>query len=209
MKLIFINTILLFIISCDAEIPLTDAQIAAANKAKLYLVMNQNFGLEVKIKNFDRASFLQFSVSSNDSNKFDIIGYDIGDYPIIWASLDTPELSSNSVEFIIGEIQSGSGTLCTININEPNSYENMSFHIGDILILDDSVPIYYSCSLSEYSSKAPCISGGGGWTKNEDEFWYTDLCYIKNYPNPEDPWELFNGEFGWSDGFCWPWQDPY
>ena len=209
MKIIIINTILLFIISCSDETLLSDAEVAEADRAKLYLEMNQDFDLEVKIKNFDKASFLQFSISSNDSNKFDINSYEIGDYPIIWTNLDTPELSSNSVEFIIGTIQSESGTLCTININEPNSYENMSFHIGDILILDNSVPIYYSCSLSEYSSKVPCISGGGSWIRNQDEFGYADLCYIKYYPSSTDPWELFGGEFGWSDNYCWPWQDPY
>ena len=120
MKIIIINTILLFIISCSDETLLSDAEVAEADRAKLYLEMNQDFSLEVKIKNFDKASFLQFTISSNDSNKFDINSYEIGDYPIIWTNLDTPELSSNSVEFIIGTIQSESGTLCTINIKEPN-----------------------------------------------------------------------------------------
>ena len=104
--------------------------------------------------------------------------------------------------------------MCTIKLSKPADFTDLAFHLGGIEILNDIQTMYYSCTNPEYNSEVQCTNAGESWRSISDEFFYTDLCYIKSHPTKEDPdtqelKELFDGEYQWSTGYCWPWQGVY
>ena len=133
-SLILLTLTFILVLNCEGEVPLTEGEMIELNRAKLYLTMDADFNLKVNVKNFSNVTSLKFSIIANDSNKFNIASYQIGDYTKIWTNLDESDedIAHNTAEFIIGPV-SGDGVLCTISIPEPNSYENISFHFHPTL----------------------------------------------------------------------------
>ena len=74
----------LLALNCEGEVPLSEEELLEANRAKLYLTMEDDFNLQVHVSNFENVSNLQFKIFANDSNKFNIASYQIGDYTKIW-----------------------------------------------------------------------------------------------------------------------------
>jgi len=203
-SLILLTLTFILVLNCEGEVPLTEGEKIELNRAKLYLTMDEDFNLQVNVKNFYDVTSLKFSIIVNDTNKFDIQSYQLGDYTKLWTNLDESDISHNTAEFLFGPI-SGNGMLCNLTISKPNSYENISFHFQDIRILNGSEFIYFSCSDADYSSPLQCTSSGAAWNPIGNEFAATNLCYIKFYPTSTDP--LFGGDFEWSEHYCYPWQN--
>ena len=201
---ILLLLIFILVLNCEGDIPLSEEEKSELNKARLYLTMDADFNLKVNVKNFNNVTSLKFIIIANDSNKFEIESYQLGDYAKLWTNLDESDIAHNTAEFLFGPVN-GDGMLCNLTISEPNSYENISFHIQNVSILNGTEFLYYSCSDADYSSPSQCTSSGYAWSPIDDEYASSNLCFIKFYPGSTDP--LFGDEFEWSDAYCWPWQN--
>ena len=192
-----------FVINCgDSEPPLIEAEKIDKNRAKLYFNMTDDYELEIKVKNFDSKDYVKFNIITNEPSKLDIDEIENGDYTMLFPD-DPDDVDPNSINFIFSNVKDD-GLLCRIKLDEPNSYENISFHFSELIILPSSD--YQECSIDDYNSYSQCINASGEWKDITDIFRKYDLCYIK-YSDPEESEELFGGDFGWSDSYCWPWQN--
>tara|TARA_B100001250_G_scaffold358442_1_gene334754 strand:- start:3573 stop:4205 length:633 start_codon:yes stop_codon:yes gene_type:complete len=205
--IICILTIYLLNISCSDSIPLSPQEQAELNRAKLYMEMTDDYELEIRVKNFDRTDYVKFYIVSNEPSKFDVSDFEVGEFTSVYyynhINEGSDDIHQNSVQCIFSNVKDD-GLLIKLALKEPNSIENISYHFSEILIIG---PEYQECTIDDWASSSQCLSASGIWKPISENFQYSDLCYIKNYPDTDDPYELFGGDFKWSDRFCYPWQN--
>jgi len=153
-------------------------------RPKLLMTMSDELELTLKIQNFEETvSYMTIQIIFNPA-ALEVTGYSGGAFgDPSFANMDVMDVNNDSVycSFIFSSDILGSGDLLNLKFNgSASSYQGSTIYIASILLEDAS---FETIELS-------------------DALYLQDICYISTHPTNGDI--LFNGDYKWSNSFCWP-----
>ena len=174
--------------SCDEE-PLSPEEQAAQDLAddprpKLLMTMSDDLELTISLQKFEETvSSMTFEIIYNP-DALEVTSYSGGAFGNPWSNMDVMDVNNDEsayCSFIFSSDISGSGDLLNLKFNgSASSYQGSTIYIASILLEDAS---------------DKTIELG-------DALYLQDICYISTHPTNGDI--LFNGDYEWSNKFCWP-----
>ena len=189
MKYFYFLLCLIFIYSCGDEAlsPEEDAAQVFADdpRPKLLMTMSDDLELTISLQNFEETvSYMTLEIIYNP-DALEVTSYSKGAFgDPSFANMDVMDVNNNDsayCSFIFSSDISGSGDLLNLKFNgSASSYQGSTIYIASILLEDAS---WETIELS-------------------DGLYLQDICYISTHPTNGDI--LFNGDYKWSNSFCWP-----
>ena len=174
--------------SCDED-PLSSEEQAAQDLAedpgpKLLMTMSDDLELTLNLQNFEETvSNMTLEIIFNP-DALEVTNYSGGVFGDPWSNMDVMDVNNNELaycSFVFSADISGSGDLLNLKFNgSASSYQGSTIYIASILLEDAS---YETIELS-------------------DGLYLQDVCYISKHPTNDDI--LFDGDYEWSNKFCWP-----
>ena len=174
--------------SCDED-PLSSEEQAAQAilddpRPQLLMTMSSDLELTINVQKFENTvSYMTFHIIF-DPDALEITGYSPGDFGNPWSNMDIMDVNNDSVycSFVFSSDISGSGELLNLKFQgkSSSSYQESTVYIASILLEDASLE---TIELS-------------------DPLYLQDVCYISTHPTNGDI--LFNGDYKWTNSFCWP-----
>ena len=174
--------------SCDEE-PLSPEEQAAQDLAddprpKLLMTMSDDLELTISLQKFEETvSSMTFEIIYNP-DALEVISYSGGAFGDPWSNMDVMDVNNNELaycSFVFSADISGTGDLLKLKFNgSASSYQGSTIYIASILLEDAS---------------DKTIELG-------DALYLQDICYISTHPTNGDI--LFNGDYEWTNSFCWP-----
>ena len=179
--------------SCGEE-PLSPEEQAAQDLAddprpKLLMTMSDDLELTISLEKFEEtASSMTFEIIYNP-DALEVASYSGGDFGNPWSNMNVMDVNNNDeayCSFIFppeGIDISGTGDLLKLKFNgNASSYQGSTIYIASYRLEDGSG------DLIAFSDSNP--------------LYIQDVCYISTHPTNGDI--LFNGDYRWSNKFCWP-----
>ena len=205
-NIIKIFSIILFL-SCEAEVPLTEGEVAYNNKAKILLSM-EDLTLTVSVDNFEQISIMSIGINF-DTEELSVTNFVNGDFDNLF---NTNSYSiENSSDFIFENV-SGDGVLFKLNFESNGNYEGITISPSNVEIFSsNNESLYMQCADSKYQDRRSCGAAGFNWAANDEEFIVQSVCYIDegviiqgtlNTSEPFSDWEA-TGNFVWSNAWCY------
>ena len=174
--------------SCDEE-PLSPEEQAAQDltddpRSKLLMTMSDDLELTISLQKFEETvSSMTFEIIYNP-DVLEVTSYSGGAFgDPSFANMDVMDVNNDSVycSFVFSADISGSGDLLKLKFNgSASKYQGSTIYIASILLEDAS---FETIELS-------------------DALYLQDICYISTHPTNGDI--LFNGDYKWTNSFCWP-----
>lgn len=199
--------IMLLLLSCDAQVPLSEGEILYNNKAKILLSM-KDLTLTVSVDNFDKVSLMSIAINY-DKDELSAGTFSNGDFTNLFNSSSFS--IENSADFIFEDI-SGDGILFKLTFESIDDYEGITISPGNVEIFSsDNEPLYIECVNSKYDDLRSCRAAGYRWETNDEEFLMQSVCYIDegvviqatiNTSEPFSDWEE-TGNYVWSNSWCY------
>ena len=155
-------------------------------RPKLLMTMSDDLELTISVQKFEETvSSMTFEIVYNP-DALEVISYSGGAFgDPSFANMEFMDVNNDSVycSFIFSSDISGSGDLLNLKFNgSASSYQGSTIYIASIL-LEDAIG-----DLIAFSDSNP--------------LYLQDICYISTHPTNGDI--LFNGDYKWSNSFCWP-----
>ena len=181
--------------SCDED-PLSSEEQAAQDLAddprpKLLMTMSDDLELTIKVQKFEETvSSMTFEIIYNP-DALEVTSYSKGAFGDPWSNMDVMDVNNNELAYcsfifstdISGKDISGTGDLLKLKFNgSASSYQGSTIYISTFRLEDASG------DLIAFSDSNP--------------LYLQDVCYISTHPTNGDI--LFNGDYKWSNKFCWP-----
>ena len=176
--------------SCDEE-PLSPEEQAAQDLAddprpKLLMTMSDDLELTISLEKIEETvSSMTFEIIYNP-DALEVASYSGGDFGNPWSNMDVMDVNNNELaycSFVFSADISGAGDLLKLKFNgSASSYQGSTIYIASYRLEDGSG------DLIAFSDSNP--------------LYIQDVCYISTHPTNGDI--LFNGDYRWSNKFCWP-----
>ena len=186
-KLTYILIILLpLIFSCEAEAPLSQAELSERDDPRITMDMDEDLLLTIGVKNFkEKVSFMGFKVMY-DTNKLSKPNVTPGDFTVNFSSYDHNNIEEDELSIGFSGVN-GSGDLLKLQFGG-SSYNGVKILLADIAIYDSNE--------NDWIADKPLTVEG--------------MCYIDdglvlqgtvNTDQPIEDWES-TGNYIWSNYFC-------
>ena len=176
--------------SCDEE-PLSPEEQAAQDLAddprpKLLMTMSDDLELTISLEKFEETvSSMTFEIIYNP-DALEVASYSGGAFGNPWSNMDVMDVNNDEsayCSFVFSSDISGSGDLLNLKFNgSASAYQGSTIYIASYRLEDGSG------DLIAFSDSNP--------------LYIQDVCYISTHPTNGDI--LFNGDYRWSNKFCWP-----
>ena len=174
--------------SCDED-PLSSEEQAAQDLAddprpKLLMTMSDDLELTISLQKFEETvSSMTFEIIFNP-DALEATSYSGGAFGNPWSNMDVMDVNNNELaycSFVFSADISGTGDLLKLKFNgSASKYQGSTIYIASILLEDAS----------------------GETIELSDPLYLQDVCYISTHPTNGDI--LFNGDYKWTNSFCWP-----
>ena len=179
-----------FFLSCEggneALSPEEEQEASYGDAATLQLSMSEDLELTLKVSNFiETVSIMSFEVIYN-ANALTLNSYSAGDFGAPWSNLDVGmdvnnDTTNTHASFYFTKSISSTGELLKLKFQGSESaYKATTIFLRYLLFYD---------------------SNGNEIIFDEDGFIVESICYISEQQNGDI---LFNGEYQWSNAFCYP-----
>ena len=172
--------------SCGAD-PLSPEEQAAQDLAddprpKLLMTMSDDLELTIKVQKFEETvSSMTFEIIYNP-DALEVASYSGGAFGNPWSNMDVMDVNNDEsayCSFVFSADISGSGDLLNLKFNgSASSYQGSTIYISSYRLEDASGDLI------------------------SNPLYLQDVCYISTHPTNGDI--LFNGDYEWSNKFCWP-----
>lgn len=190
MKYFYFLLFLVFIYSCGdpALSPEEEAAQALADdtRPKVLMTMSDELELTLKIQNFEETvSYMTFEIIYNP-DVLEVTSYSGGAFGDPWSNMDVMDVNNNELaycSFTFSADISGTGDLLKLKFNgSASSYQGSTIYIASF------IPENENGNIIEFS--------------DGNSLYLQDVCYISTHPTNGDI--LFNGDYKWTNLFCWP-----
>ena len=172
--------------SCDEE-PLSPEEQAAQDLAddprpKLLMTMSDDLELTISLEKFEETvSSMTFEIIYNP-DALEVASYSGGAFGDPWSNMDVMDVNNDEsayCSFVFSADILGTGDLLKLKFNgSASSYQGSTIYISSYRLEDASGDLI------------------------SNPLYLQDVCYISTHPTNGDI--LFNGDYRWSNKFCWP-----